>query len=45
MSRSRALQGDSIAAKIIANGPVVTTAFRPKYYHQNSKHSARAANS
>jgi hypothetical protein len=35
--RSRALQGDSNAAKIIANGLVVTATFRLLYYRHNSK--------
>jgi hypothetical protein len=35
--RSRALQGDSNAAKIIANGLAVTATFRLLYYRHNSK--------
>jgi hypothetical protein len=34
---SRALQGDSNAAEIVANGLVVTATFRLLYYHHNSK--------
>ena len=32
------MKADSIAAKIIANRPMVTTIFHLKYYHQNSKY-------
>jgi hypothetical protein len=41
---SRALQGDSNAAEIIANGLVVTATFCLLYYRQDSKYSARAIN-
>jgi hypothetical protein len=44
MLYSKTLQGNFNAAKIIANGLVVTTTFRLKYYRQNSKHLARAIN-
>ena len=40
MLRSRTLQGDFNAAKIIANVLVVTATFCLKYYRQNSKYSA-----
>ena len=40
----KSLQGDSNAAKIITNGPVVTAMFCLKYYRQNNKHSAEAIN-